>query len=312
MKRARAALSILCLAFAAKAFAEAPISTALPKQARGRIVDAAYGYAGAPYAYGGIDASGFDCSGLVYRVFLQTLGSALPRTAREQYDFREPIDAAKLQPGDLLFFNTTGPISHVGIYVGEGRFVHAASEGPKRGVIESSLSESYWAKAFAGAGRIIPPAEYLGLIFSASLGPSLGAEDLMRGARGSIGVAYNILGIEAGLELRPEYDAALGDLRLPAVLALGLDKRLKVFAGPALTIGSPSLGGSRAYEAQGGILATAGVEFTPFRFRVGGMNLGLTGELVYNRYVSADGPDFGKDSAARIRAGLALSARWGI
>ena len=124
--------------------------------------------------------------------------------------------------------------------------MHAASEGPKQGVIESSLTESYWAKTFAGAGRIIPPAEYIGLIFSASLGPSLGTGDFIRGARGSIGVAYNILGIEAGLELRPEYDATLGDFRLPAVLALGIDKRLKVFAGPSLTVGSHSFNGSRS------------------------------------------------------------------
>ena len=312
MNRMRAAFAVLFLSIAAHALAESPVSTPLPKKARARIVDTVLFYSGAPYAYGGIDAKGFDCSGLVYRVFLQSVGAALPRTARAQYDFREPIDTSDLQPGDLLFFNTTGPISHVGIYVGEGRFVHAASDGPKRGVIESSLTESYWAKSFAGAGRIIPPAEYLGFIFSASLGPSLGTEDFMRGARASFGVAYRILGIEAGIELRPEYDATLGDLRVPMVLALGLDKRLKVFAGPALTLGSPNLGGSRVYKAQGGILATAGLEFTPLRFRVGGMNLGLTGELVYNRYVSEAGSDFAKDTSARIRAGLALSARWGI
>jgi probable lipoprotein NlpC len=312
MKRRWATITVFCLVLTVYAAAEAPISTPLPKKARSRIVDTAYFYTGSPYVYGGVDISGFDCSGLVYRVFLQSIGTALPRTAREQYDFREPIDIAKLQPGDLLFFNTAGPISHVGIYVGEGRFVHAASEGPKQGVIESSLTESYWAKTFAGAGRIIPPAEYIGLIFSASLGPSLGTGDFIRGARGSIGVAYNILGIEAGLELRPEYDATLGDFRLPAVLALGIDKRLKVFAGPSLTVGSPSFNGSRIYEAQGGILATAGVEFTPYRFRIAGMNLGLTGELVYNRYVSGDGPDLAKDFAARLRAGLGLSMRWGI
>jgi probable lipoprotein NlpC len=312
MKGPGITLAFLCLALASYAAAEAPVSAAQPKKARGRIVDTALSYAGAPYAYGGIDASGFDCSGLVYRVFLQTLGIVLPRTAREQYAFREPIDASKVQPGDLLFFDTTGPLSHVGIYEGEGRFVHAASDGPRRGVIESSLSEAYWAKTFTGAGRIIPPAEYLGLIFSSSLGPSFGTEDFLRGARGSLGIAYKIFGIETGVELRPEYDATLGDFRLPAVLALGIDRRLKVFAGPALTFGTPKLSGSREYEAGGGILATAGIEFTPFTFRVGSMKLGLTGELVYNRYVALASADLAQDAAARIRAGVALSARWGI
>ncbi len=296
------------------AFAEAPILVAAPKKARSGIVDAAISFEGAPYLFGGTDAAGFDCSGLVYRVYKQTIGASLPRTARDQFDFREPIDRARLQPGDLLFFNTTGPIAHVGIYAGEGRFIHAASDGPKRGVIESSLSESYWSKAFAGAGRIIPPAEYLGLIFSGSLGPSFGVQDVLRGVRGSFGAAYSILGIEAGLEIRPEYDKSLGDFRLPFVLAIGIDKHLKLFAGPALTFGAPNLGGERQYEASGGLLSTAGIEYTPFRFHVSGLDLGLTGELVYNRYVAANGlsADSSKDTAAGFSAGLGISLRWGI
>jgi probable lipoprotein NlpC len=312
MKSVRTLLALLCLTLAGYTVAEAPIAVAMPKKARGLIVAAALSFEGAPYVYGGIDPWGFDCSGLVYRVFLQTLGVALPRTALEQYDFREPIDAAKLQPGDLLFFNTTGPISHVGIYEGEGVFIHAASEGSKRGVIESSLSDGYWAGAFAGAGRIIPPAEYLGLVLSASLGPSLGTEDFLRGVRGSLGVAYRILGLEAGLELRPEYDASLGDFRLPLVLAVGIDRRLKVFAGPAVTFGSPDLGGNRGYEPQGGLLATAGVEYTFLRFRIGDLEAGIAGELVYNRYVPEAPADIASDSAARLRAGLGLSLRTGM
>lgn len=304
-------IACLGLAFAMAASAEAPVAAAAPKKARGKIVDTALAYEGTPYLFGGTDEKGLDCSGLVYRVYLQSLSVSLPRTAREQYAFREPIDISKLQPGDLLFFDTAGPISHVGIYEGEGRFIHAASEGPRRGVIESSLSEPYWSKALAGAGRIVPPAEYLGLIFSASLGPSLGTEDALRGLRASFGVAYRVLGLEAGVELRPEYDATLGDFRLPAVLAIGFDKRLKAFAGPALTLGSPSLG-DRGYEAAGGLLATAGLEFTPFRFHAAGLDFGLTGELVYNRYVSDEGDAPGKDATAGIRAGIGVSIRWGM
>ena len=312
MKGSRLVLLALSIVSIAHAAAEAPVSVARPKEARGRIAETALSYAGSPYVYGGKDPSGFDCSGLVYRVYREALGAVLPRTAREQYAYSEPIDASEIQIGDLVFFDTAGPISHVGIYEGEGRFVHAASEGPKKGVVESSLSEAYWAKAFSAAGRIIPPAEYLGLIFSASLGPSFGAEDFLRGIRGSFGVAYAILGVETGLELRPEYDASLGVFRLPAVLALGIDRKLKAFAGPALTLGSPNLGGSREYEARGGILATVGLEYTPFSFRVGTRKLGLGGELVYDHYVSEEKSDFAKDAAARIRVGLFLSTRWGI
>jgi probable lipoprotein NlpC len=312
MKTVHVVLAVFCFASAVRAAAEAPVLVSAPKAARGRIVDIALSYEGVPYLYGGIDASGFDCSGLVYRVFLQSVGIALPRTARGQFEFREPIDVSKLQPGDLLFFNTDGPISHVGIYEGEGRFIHAASDGPRRGVIESSLSESYWAKSFAGAGRIVPPGEYLGLIMTASLGPSLGGDEVFRGLQGSFGVAYNVFGIETGIEIRPEYDATLGDFRLPAVLSLGFDKRLKLFAGPALTLGSPNLGASRPYVAQGGLLATAGVEYTPFRFRLADLDLGITGELVYNRYVPTGPADWSQDMAAQIRAGIGISARWGM
>lgn len=313
MIKRRAFAATLLLAFAAAvAFAEAPVAVAQPKKARERIVEQALAYSGAPYAYGGNDERGFDCSGFVYRVFLRAVGASLPRTARAQYEFREPIDRGKLQPGDLLFFNTTGSISHVGIYEGEGRFVHAASEGPRKGVIESSLSESYWAAAYVAAGRILPPAEYLGLILTASLGPSFGAGDFWRGVRGSCGFAYKLLGIEAGIELKPEYDGSLGIFRLPAVLSLGFDKKLKVYAGPALTLGAPSLDGSRAYEAQGGFLATAGVEFTPIRFRAAGLDFGLGAELVYNRYVPAASADIAKDGDACLRAGISLSLRKGI
>lgn len=312
MNAKRLVIAALCIFVAAGLSAEAPVLTALPKEVRGKIVERALSYKGVPYVVGGIDARGFDCSGLVYRVYYQVTGALLPRTAVAQYLFREPIDVANLQPGDLLFFNTTGSISHVGIYEGDGRFVHAASDGPRRGVIESSLEESYWAKTFVAAGRIVPPAEYLGLIVTASLGPSFGTEDFVRGGRGSFGVAYRVLGIETGLELRPEYDATLEDFRVPAVLSLGFDKKLKIFAGPALTLGSPNLGGGRAYEAQGGLLATAGIEFTPLRFRAAGLDLGLSGELVYNRYVAKDGPDLVKDGAACLRIGMGLSVRWGI
>jgi hypothetical protein len=98
------------------------------------------------------------------------------------------------------------------------------------------------------------------------------------------------------------------------VFALGWDRRFKIFVGPAITLGEPNLDGTRAYEASGGILATAGIEYTPFRFRVAGLDLGLTGELVYNHYIAGARtvPDAAKDAAATIRAGIGLSLRWGI
>jgi probable lipoprotein NlpC len=74
------------------------------------------------------------------------------------------VERADLQSGDLVFFDTTGPLSHVGIYVGKGRFLHAASAGPKKAVIVSLLDDESWARDYAGAGRLVAPARFLGLL----------------------------------------------------------------------------------------------------------------------------------------------------
>jgi probable lipoprotein NlpC len=306
-----ALLSLACTAW--PLFAEAPVYAVAPKNARSAIVSRAFGYIGSPYVTGGEDSSGFDCSGLVFRVYRDALGASLPRTVRALYSYCEPIGRDELQEGDLVFFDTTGGLSHVGICAGEGRFVHSASEGRETGVIESALSESYWSRTYSCAGRLLPPAEYLGLRLTASLGPSFGAADFFRGVRGSIGASFRLFGIEPGIELRPSWDGSLGVVRVPAVLSIGIDGKLKAYFGPALTLGSPRLDG-RAYEPSGGLLATAGVEYTMIRFRLAGLSLALAAELEYDRYLAGPGerPSFGLDAEARVRAGLALGVRWGI
>lgn len=104
---------------------------------------------GAPYRYGGRDPTGFDCSGLVWYVY-QGLGVSLPRRAAEQRAALQPVDRDALAPGDLVFFYT--PSDHVGIYVGDGAFVHAPSGGKQVSV--ASLSAPYFQLGFAGAGRV--------------------------------------------------------------------------------------------------------------------------------------------------------------
>jgi probable lipoprotein NlpC len=126
--------------------------------ARSRVIEAAKKYLGTPYRFGGMNASGLDCSGFVGLAFRDALGVSLPRSASGLYSWAvsTPIDRA--QPGDFLFFrtNTTGNITHVALYLGNRRFIHSASSGSQTGVIYSSLNERYWANAFAGAGRAFP------------------------------------------------------------------------------------------------------------------------------------------------------------
>ena len=114
------------------------------------LTKSALRFLGVPYSFGGTSSSGFDCSGFVQHVFAM-LGIALPRTADAQYDVgHRAVGGA--HPGDLVFFDTYGGVSHVGIYLGGGKFVHASSS---HGVMVSRLSESYWATRYVGAKRLI-------------------------------------------------------------------------------------------------------------------------------------------------------------
>ncbi len=119
-----------------------------------RAVSTALNFVGTPYKLGGTDEKGFDCSGLVNASLHDLVTGVLPRTSRELFLVGKSIDGPLL-PGDLVFFDTSGGPSHVGIFSGEGHFIHAASEGPKTGVIVSSLSESYYRTRYLGARRIL-------------------------------------------------------------------------------------------------------------------------------------------------------------
>lgn len=124
------------------------------KSDRDLFIEAAKAYLGTPYVLGGSTSRGLDCSGLVYRSALDGPDIQLPRTVGTLSTFAEHIPDVSRDRGDLLFFNTTGTLSHVGIYLGNGEFIHAASDGPKTGVIVSKVSESYWKKAYRFTGRI--------------------------------------------------------------------------------------------------------------------------------------------------------------
>jgi cell wall-associated NlpC family hydrolase len=116
------------------------------------VVSYALSLQGTPYVWGGESPEeGFDCSGFVQHVF-QRHGIRLPRTARQMAGALPSLDSRSRQPGDLVFFNTTGePYSHVGIYIGNNAFVHSSSA--RGGVIVSSLDKPYWWDHFLGVRR---------------------------------------------------------------------------------------------------------------------------------------------------------------
>jgi cell wall-associated NlpC family hydrolase len=124
-----------------------------PDRKASAILATALSYHGVKYRFGGSSPVGFDCSGYVMHVFNRH-GIQLPRTADKQFSVGKPVKwKAELKPGDLVFFETyeKGP-SHVGIYQGKGKFIHASSN---RGVMVSGLSEVYYAKRYLGARRIL-------------------------------------------------------------------------------------------------------------------------------------------------------------
>lgn len=116
-------------------------------------------YLGIRYRFGGNSPeTGLDCSGLVQNVFRNALGLNLPRAARDMARVGDRVRIQDLQPGDLVFFNTMRKaFSHVGIYVGDGRFLHAPASGGEVRIDE--MDKTYWAKRFNGARRLVPEAE---------------------------------------------------------------------------------------------------------------------------------------------------------
>jgi len=125
------------------------------------LVLTAMGFLGVPYRRGGNNAeSGFDCSGFVKAMYENTVGLVLPRRADQQAAATSKVDKDDLQPGDLVFFNTMKrAFSHVGIYVGEGKFIHSPKPGAQ--VRVEDMGQGYWQRRFDGARRVLSmaPAE---------------------------------------------------------------------------------------------------------------------------------------------------------
>ncbi|HFA6074760.1 C40 family peptidase [Neisseria gonorrhoeae] len=119
------------------------------------LIGSAMGLLGIAYRYGGTSVStGFDCSGFMQHIFKRAMGINLPRTSAEQARMGTPVARSELQPGDMVFFRTLGGsrISHVGLYIGNNRFIHAPRTG--KNIEITSLSHKYWSGKYAFARRV--------------------------------------------------------------------------------------------------------------------------------------------------------------
>lgn len=146
-------LALACLLCASPAYGASDAARTLDEGPAAEALRAI----GIRYQHGGRSPrTGFDCSGLVGHAFERAWGLALPRKSEELSAVGSPIQPSELQPGDLVFYNTRRrPYSHVGIYVGEGRFIHAPRPG--QSVRMESIAAPYWRARFNGARRLQPP-----------------------------------------------------------------------------------------------------------------------------------------------------------
>lgn len=139
-------------------FGPSPSPTPIPGSIRARVIQLATAQLGKPYVWGDFDpTTGFDCSGLVYWIYVVMLKLSLPRVAQDQYDATARVAFADLLPGDLVFFSGTDPsdpstVTHVGIYAGGGQMI--AADNTSTGVETTSLSDQYWQTHYYGAGRV--------------------------------------------------------------------------------------------------------------------------------------------------------------
>ncbi|MGP9678476.1 C40 family peptidase [Halomonas sp. AOP27-A1-41] len=136
-----------------------------PTLVRQALLEQHQRWSGTPYRIGGTSERGIDCSALVRNVYRDTFNLELPRSTSSQVHEGRSIDRQELQAGDLVFFRPPGRYNHVGIYVGDGYFLHASTS---QGVIISSLDNSYWQRYYWQSRRALEPTNlaYLGSNFT--------------------------------------------------------------------------------------------------------------------------------------------------
>ena len=247
----------------------------------------------------------------------------------------------------------SGNVTHVGIYAGDKRFIHSASAGPQTGVMYSALDERYWARTFCGAGRALPgsggytpqkPANQniasaegekknakpaaspagsnkkshfmVGVAAAPTWNAFLSDGKIIRGFAGHVRLGAETFAIPMifGLELRPEWDGALGVFRLPLTLSWGINDKFRVFFGPVLSIGDPVLkttDGDRRYSNGTTWIGAAGITAAPFAIKISTGELAPYGEIAWQSYFSDNNPkNTGADFAAGLRISTGLRYTW--
>lgn len=320
--------------------------TAKAEQQRQTFIAKAKEYIGVPYVTGGTDRTGFDCSGLVFTVSKEALGMDLPRTAAQMYDYVKIIKDEKKEAGDLLFFKTVGDkISHVGIYIGNDQFIHAASDGPNTGVIISSIHENYWGKTYFAVGQLLPSAispktaaaesaasiaaqdassdtdgnsgsfssgnffSALTYTASASLNWSFLSQRSfklnIRGATFDFSCMYPKASLKPGLALKVRWDPTMQIAQIPLVISLSTSEHLRFYAGPVFTIGKPVLDESAVAVKTSIFPGIIGFSWQTNSFEMFGLETRLVQDISYTVFNNEEGAALNPLDA--ITSGLYMS-----
>ncbi len=142
-------LTAFLLLSACKSHKKTVTSSSNPKQKFERVYQK---YKGVKYRYGGTTSRGFDCSGFVQRAYMDAYKKSLPRTTRAMMKVGKKVSKGNLKPGDLVFFHPSRKYYHVGIYLGNGVFMHASTS---KGVMKSKMDLKYWRRSYVTARRIL-------------------------------------------------------------------------------------------------------------------------------------------------------------
>lgn len=265
-------LTILCTNLFA-----AEISPAQAQVYREKFVAEAKKYVGCPYEYGSVGPKTFDCSGLIYYTARESTGIQLPRTAKAIYNFCRRVPDKDREPGDLLFFKTTGngTISHVGIYIGNSQFISAISDGPNTGVIISSLKQDYWKDKYVSAGQFIGSGKgavqeeefeeevvvledddatgseqasgngkfAAGLVADAAIYCDWSLINMnqfmfkFRGIDFQTNIYYKYWPLQPGIGFNFRFNTSQGLFQLPVLFSAYATKNVRVYAGPVISFG---------------------------------------------------------------------------
>ena len=317
---------ILCWAVCVPMFCQAVQSMTVgeSREARQKMIDYSKQFVGVPYVYGGASRSGMDCSGLIFTVANDAIGVKLPRSASGIYSAVRIINDSEKEAGDLVFFKTVGSrISHVGLYLGNNQFIHAASDGPNTGVIISSLKESYWSRTYAGAGRFLPAtgdtSEQRVVMEGGSAGAPQGGGGgangffrrvaidgtltgdwtffsanrfhlIFRGATLDTHARYTGGKLEPGFGFSLSYDPAMEAFKLPLLFSLTVARGIRVYAGPVFTMGKPVEPGTDGNRVKGSIFpGVIGLCLQTPTLKAGKVELSLVQDIRYTVFNDMDG-----------------------